>query len=411
MRLGVLRHREFRLVFIAQGVSVLGDRMVSVALAFAVLGLGGTASEVGLVLACRMLPMVACLLAGGVVADRVSRRAVMVTADLVRLGSQGLMGALVVAGAGDVWSIAVLAGVGGAATGFFNPASTGLLPALVPPEEVQPANGLRATAMAGGEIAGPVIAGVVVAGAGPGWAILADAATFAVSAACLTNLRLPQRLPREAATSFAHDLRDGWKAFRSRTWVWTAVAIISVHNLLWGAWSALGPVVARDALGGAAAWGSVLAALGVGALLGGLAAVRVDPQRPLVVFAVTGTLMAIPLACLAAAAPVAVVAAGALVAGAAMMFGNSLWESSLQRHVPAGEISRVSAYDWFGSMAFSPFGLAMWGPIAAVTGVAPALWIAAAAWLVASAGLLAVPEIRRMTAFPATALATSRGTR
>src|SRR4051812_32018779 len=123
MRLGVLRHREFRLVFFAQGVSVLGDRMVSVALAFAVLGLGGTASDVGLVLACRMLPMVACLLAGGVVADRVSRRAVMVTADLVRVASQGLMGALLLAGQAEIWTLAVLAGVTGAAGGFFNPAS------------------------------------------------------------------------------------------------------------------------------------------------------------------------------------------------------------------------------------------------------------------------------------------------
>ena len=382
MRLGVLRRREFRLVFLAQGVSVLGDRMVSVALAFAVLSVGGSASAVGLVLACRTLPMVVCLLAGGVVADRTSRRAVMVAADVVRIGTQGLTGALLIAGTAHVWSIALLAGVAGGATGFFQPASTGLLPALVPPEEVQQANGLRSTAMAGGEIAGPVIAGVVVAGAGPGWAIVADAATFAVSAACLVNLRLPRRLPREATTSFARDLRDGWTAFRSRTWVWTAVAIISVHNLLWGAWSALGPVVARDELGGAAAWGTVLAVLGVGALLGGIAAVRADPERPLVVFAVTGTLFAVPLSCLAVAAPVPVLAAGALLAGAAMMFGNSLWESALQRHVPASEISRVSAYDWFGSMAFSPFGLAMWGPIAAVTGISAALWIAAAAWLV-----------------------------
>jgi hypothetical protein len=265
--------------------------------------------------------------------------------------------------------------------------------------------------MASGEIAGPAIAGVIVAGAGPGWAFLADAATFAASAACLVNLRLPRRLPRESATSFARDLRDGWTAFRSRTWVWSAVAIISVHNLIWGAWSALGPVVAREQLGGAAAWGTVLAVLGVGALLGGIAAVRLDPRRPLAVFAVTGTVFAIPLACLAAAAPVAVLAAGALLAGAAMMFGNAVWESALQRHIPATEISRVSAYDWFGSMAFTPFGLAMWGPIAAATGLSRALWIAAAAWLAASAALLAVPEIRRLPRLPATALATSRGTR
>src|SRR4051812_34678657 len=161
MELGVLRQREFRLVFLAQGVSVLGDRMVAVALAFAVLELGGSATAVGLVLASRMLPLVGSLLAGGVVADRVSRRAVMVTADLVRLGSQGAIAALLIGGGARVWMLAVLSGVTGAATGFFNPASTGLLPALVKPEELQQANGLRATVMAGGGVVGAAVGGGV----------------------------------------------------------------------------------------------------------------------------------------------------------------------------------------------------------------------------------------------------------
>ncbi len=408
MRLGVLRHREFRLVFLAQGISVLGDRMVSVALAFAVLGLGGTASDVGLVLACRLLPMVACLLAGGVVADRVSRRAVMVTADLVRVGSQGLMGALLLAGAAHVWTLAVLAGVTGAAGGFFQPASTGLLPSLVTPEELQPANGLRSTAMAGGEIVGPAVAGVLVAGAGAGWAIVADAATFAASAACLANLRLPPLPAGERTTSFFTELRDGWTAFRSRTWVWAAVAIIAIDNVLWGAWSALGPVVAHERLGGATAWGTVLAVFGVGALLGGVAAVRTDPARPLVVVAVVGIAFSVPLACLAAGAPLAVLAAGALLTGVATMVCNSVWESTLQRHIPPDQLSRVSAYDWFGSMAFAPLGLILWGPIAAASGLSSALWIAAAVQAATSVALLAVPEIRRLPAMP---LALSRGTR
>jgi MFS family permease len=411
MRLGVLRHREFRLVFLAQGVSVLGDRMVSVALAFAVLGLGGTASDVGLVLASRMLPMVACLLAGGVVADRVSRRAVMVTADLARVASQGAMGALLVAGEAHIWTLAVLAGVTGAAGGFFQPASTGLLPALVAPEDLQPANGLRSTAMAGGEIAGPAIAGVLVAGAGPGWAILIDAATFAASAACLVNLRLPARPAGERTTSFLAELRDGWTAFHARTWVWAAVAIIAAGNMVWGAWSTLGPVVARERLGGAAAWGTVLAVFGIGALLGGVAAVRSDPRRPLVVVAVVGAGFAVPLSLLAGGAPLAVLAAGALLAGLAMMVCNTVWESTLQRHIPPDQLSRVSAYDWFGSMAFSPLGMILWGPVAAATGTSAALWIAAAVQGATCLALLAVPEVRRLPRLPATALAASRGTR
>src|SRR4051794_10019459 len=410
MELGVLRQREFRLVFLAQGVSVLGDRMVAVALAFAVLELGGSASAVGLVLASRMLPLVGSLLAGGVVADRVSGRAVMVTADLVRLCSQGAIAALLIGGGAQVWMLAVLSGVTGAATGFFNPASTGLLPALVKPEDLQQANGLRATVMAGGEIVGPAVAGGLVATVGAGWAIGIDALTFAGSAAFLANLRLPVALPR-AGGSFMRELRDGWTAFRSRRWVWLPVSIFAFANMLWGAWSALGPVVAASELGGAAAWGTVLAVLGVGALVGGVVAVRVDPARPLVVFAIGGIGLALPLACLAAAAPLPVIAFGAFAAGVSLMLGNSLWESTLQRHIPAEQLSRVSAYDWFGSLAFQPIGLAIWGPIAGLIGISPALWIAAGLQFATVLALLAVPEVRHLPAFPATPLAGKRGTR
>jgi MFS family permease len=408
--LGVLRQREFRLVFCAHGVSVIGDRMVAVALAFAVLEVGGSAADVGLVLAARTLPLVLALLAGGVVADRVSRQAVMVVADLVRLVSQGLLAVLLIAGTAEVWMIALLSGVGGAASGFFNPASTGLLPALVAPEDIQEANGLRATVMAGGEIAGPAIAGVLVAGVGAGWALAIDALTFAASAAFLARLRLPKSLPRAGGT-FIHELKEGWTAFRSRRWVWLPVAVFSLGNMLWGAFSALGPVVAARDLGGAAAWGTVLAVLGLGALLGGLIAVRVHPRRPLKLFAEVSVAFAAPLACLAVGAPLPVIAAGAFAAGVSLMLGNSVWESTLQRHIPPEQLSRVSAYDWFGSFAFQPIGYAIWGPVADWIGLSPALWIAAAAQLATAGMLLAVPEVRHLPAFPASPLAGRRGTR
>jgi MFS family permease len=247
--LDVLRTREFRLLFSGQAVSVLGDRMALVALAFAVLEIGGSASDVGLVLAAGAFPLVATVLAGGVVADRVSRRAVMVAADLVRVVSQGTMAVLLIAGVADVWMLALVAGVTGAATGFFSPASTGLLPEVVLAEQLQPANGLRASASSTGEILGPVLGGVLVAAAGAGWAIAVDAVTFAVSAACLSMLRVPTRGAVQRS-SFIADLREGWVAFRSRRWVWTFVLYFAMGNLLWGTWSALGPIVAERDLGG-----------------------------------------------------------------------------------------------------------------------------------------------------------------
>ena len=294
--LAVLRLRDFRLLFSAYAVSVFGDRMVTIALAFAVLELGGSASDVGIVLACRTLPLVGSLLVGGVVADRMSRRTVMVAADLSRLASQGLLATLLIAGSPPIWGLAVLSGAICAATGFFNPASTGLMPAVIPTEQLQQANGLRATAMSGGEILGPAIAGVLIASVGP-----------------------ERRLDRISLAA----------------WVWTLVAAAALGNLLWGAFNVLGPLVAQRELGGAAVWGGVMAAMGAGALAGALLAIRVRPRRPLVLSLLALTLFAAPPALLAAGVPAAVLAIGTFLAGSGMMLGTAVYESTFQRRIPA----------------------------------------------------------------------------
>jgi MFS family permease len=347
------------------------------------------------VLAARTLPLVASLLVGGVVADRVSRRTVMVVADLSRLATQGALALLLITGDPPIWALAVLSGLTGAATGFFEPASIGMMPAVVAPERLQQANGLRATAIAGGEILGPVIAGGLVAAAGAGYALGIDAITFGVSAALLAALHVAPRMPREPST-FLTDLKEGWGAFRSRAWVWSIVLSASLGNVLWGAWSSLGPVVADADLGGAAVWGGVLGAMGVGALLGAVAGIRVRPRRPLLLASLVFSLFAAPLAMLAIGAPAPVVGVGAFLAGAGMMLGGSIWESTLQRRVPAESLSRVASYDWFGSLAFRPLGLIVWGPIAAAIGLYEALGIAAALLFVSILAPLAVREVRTM---------------
>jgi hypothetical protein len=393
--LAVLRVREFRLLFAAQAVSVVGDRLVPVALAFAVLRLGGGPTQVGLVLASRTVMLVAALLVGGVVADRVPRGRVMVAADVARCVTQGVLAALLLGGVASIGVVALLAGLTGAGTGFFNPASTGLLPAVVRPDRLQEANGLRATATAGGEIAGPLIGGLLVAAVGTGWAFAVDAASFAVSAALLARLRLAPDAAREAS-SFLADLRAGWSAFRSLRWLWAFVAASAFGNLLWGAWSVLGPVIAERKLGGAAVWGAILAAMGIGTLAGAVLAIRLRPRRPLVLATVAAAALVAPLACLAAGAPAGLIAAGALLAGGGMMLGNSVWESTLQREAPAASLSRLSAYDWFGSMAFQPLGLAIWGPLSAVLGLSTSLWLAAGLMAASLLAVLAVPDIRSL---------------
>jgi predicted MFS family arabinose efflux permease len=393
--LDVLRHTPFRRLLGAAAISWFGDRMVTVALAFAVLGVDESASSIGLVLAARTGAQLVCLLLGGVVADRASRRAIMVGADISRLLTQGLLAAIVIAGTAEVWSIALLAALGGAASGFFSPASVGLLPAIVEPDRLQQANGLRATAMSAGEIGGPVLAGVLVAAVGPGWALGVDAATFGASALLLAGVRVPARTER-ARASLWDEFREGWTIFRRTTWVWTFVLWASLANVTWGAWSVLGPLIAQRDLGGAAAWGAINAALGVGALVGALGAIRQMPRRPVLAAALTGFTQVPAIALLALGAPAPAIALGALAFGVGMMFGNAVWESALQRSIDPVALSRVSAYDWFGSFAFAPVGFAIWGPIAAAVGTGEALWISGAISVVSTVVLLCVRDVRRL---------------
>jgi MFS family permease len=398
--LALLREPNYRRVFAASAVSWLGDRMVGVALAFAVLSLTDSPAALGLVLAARTVPLVLLMPAGGVFADRLSRRAVMIAADLVRLGTQGATAALLIAGVAEVWMLAALAALGGAASAFFTPAAMGLLPSVVAPERLQEANGLRGVALSAGEVAGPLLAGALVAGPGPGWALAVDAATFGLSALFLVGLRLPAHV-RAAQASFVRELAEGWAAVRSRTWLVALMIAASLVNMLWAAFSVLGPVVAERRLGGAGAWSVIVAALGAGTIAGGVLAVRWSPPRPLVVNAVGVAVFGLPLAALAAGLPTAGIAAATLVGGAALMFGNTLWETTIQRRVPGAVLSRVTAFGEVGAFAAAPIGYAIWGPVGAAVGVSAALWLAFSLQVAVAAGLLAVREIRASPRAPA----------
>jgi MFS family permease len=392
----VLRSRNVRLLLIGQGISALGDRMVMVALAFAVLEIGGGASQVGLVLAAGGAPMIAAVIVGGVIADQVSRRSILVVTDLLRVVTQTATAVLLIADQAQVWSLAVLAAAAGLGTGLFSPASTGLLPELVSGEDMQRANAFRSSVRSAGEIVGPLLAGVLVATVGAGVTFAIDAATFAISAASLMAMRLPVRVVPAVSAGFVRDLRDGWSAFRSRRWVWATVGYFAFANIMWAAWMSLGPVAADRHLGGAGAWGSVLAAVGIGALAGSLVATRTDPIRPLLVLAAMEALLALPLALLAGGAPVALLALAAFASGVGESVGMAVWNSTLQRQIPPESLGRVVSYDYFGSLLFMPIGMALWGPIAAAIGLGAALWLAFGLMLLIIAVMFALPDTRRL---------------
>jgi predicted MFS family arabinose efflux permease len=402
---------RFKLLFAGRAISDLGDKLVPVALAFAVLGLDSSASALGLVFAARMVPMLVLVLVGGVWADRLRRNVVMLTADGVRACTQATAGFLLITGRAEIWHLMVLMAVYGAAQAFFDPASTGLVPQTVSADLLQRANGMLQLSRSTANVVGPALGGVLVATVGAGWAFVADSATFIASAAFLALLRI-ERETREVRARFTADLVEGWREFTSRTWVWVSVAHFALfHLFVLAPFWVLTPIVADEELGGASAYATILAAMGVGSILGGLLALRVEPRRPLAV-AFAGILLEVPLyLALAGAAPVAVIAAFALVGSAAINFASTLWLTVLQTNIPERALSRVSSYDWLGSLVFLPAGYVLAGPAAEAFGVAETL-VFAAGWSLASTlvvlSLEAIRGVRRSRAKsalePATAL-------
>ncbi len=394
--MGPLRERNFFLLFVGQSVSNLGNSLVPVALTFALLDLTHSAADLGYVLGAEAAAQVAFLLAGGVIADRISRRAVMLASDIVRGAAEAVLGILLITGRPSIWVIGALAVAQGAAGAAFLPASTGLVPAVVSPANLQQANQLQQVASAAASIAGPAVAGVLVVTTSPGWAILLDAGSFAVSVALLAAMQL-ESVPRPARQHFLRDLRDGWDEFRSRSWLWPMVIAFSIVNMLVGAYSVLGPVASQRYFGGAAAWATVATVSGIGSVAGGLMAARLRPRHPLragVSVAAIGGLT--PLA-FAAGLPVPAIAAVGAFAGTGIILFLSLFNSTMQRQVPEHSLSRVTSYTWFGALIAYPLGLAIAGPVASVLPVRTALLVTGSLQIVAILSLLGVREVRNLT--------------
>ncbi|HEX6491024.1 MAG TPA: MFS transporter [Gaiellaceae bacterium] len=397
--LGALQEREFRLFFTGQLVSLLGDAVTPFALAWAVLDLTGSARDLGFVIAAKTAPLVIFLLVGGVFADRLPRRGVMLTADVVRMGIQAATAALLLSHTARVWELIVLQAFAGTGTAFFNPASTGLTPMTVSAERLQQANALRGMSMASMQLVGPALAGILILTVGPGYALAIDAASFGISAFYLARLHLPAHvsLPPQ---SFARDLLEGWHEFVARTWVWLIVVSASLGNMMSSVWLVLAATWIKQGHGGAGAWTAILIVSAAGALVAGATALRIKPRRPLLLACVVVIPNAVPIILLALKLLWETFVVAALVTGFGNMLFNTLWETTLQQHIPPTSLSRVSAYDWFGSLLCQPLGLALAGVVAAGIGMSRTLWIAAAVDLVAVAAMLAAPSVRRLERLP-----------
>ncbi len=424
-----LHFQAFRQLFFGRFASFLGNAVAPIALAFAVLDLSGSVAALGLVIACRTIPQVLLMLFGGVVADRFSRSRVMVVSSALGSVTQGLAAALLLSGHAQIWQLAAIEAVNGAVGAFAFPASAGLTPQTVPGSVLQQANALLRLAINGAFIGGAVLGGLLVASVGSGWALMVDACTFGIAAFCFSRMRLvpptptapgstattiptppPTPTPTDAALLAEHvpavtgqsapsvlaDLKEGWREFSTRTWLWSVVVAFSFINAAEsGSVGVLGPFVADESVG-RAGWGFTLAAVSIGMVLGALVALRVRPRRTLFV-GMLGIIFMVPfLLALAWHPTVPVLVLTGLVSGAGIETFGIYWDLSMQQHVPQDVLSRVYSYDALGSLIFIPIGQIAAGPLASAVGTEEALVIAAVIIVIATLATLALPSVRRL---------------
>lgn len=395
--LAPLRHREFRLLFLGRLTSLSGSAIAPIALAFAVLHLTHSATDLGLVLAAGAVPQIVLFLFGGVIADRFRRNRVMVVTDVISAAAQFAACALVLNGSVEIWHLAVLNAIRGGSSAFFFPAAQGLTPQTVPDGQLQEANALLRLTFSGTNIVGASLGGILVATVGPGWALGFDGVTYLLGALFIAAMRVPSTRVAAVGSTVLRELREGWDEFSSRTWLWTIVLSATIANCTMQIGvTVLGPYVAETELGGAASWGFIAGAAGVGFLIGGLIALRIRPKRPLLLAQIVVLLGGCWMLGLALGLPVWAIAVGAGLAGVGFEIFGVFWDLSLQQHIPRDRLSRVYSYDALGSFVAIPIGQALAGPLAAAIGVTEAIWLAFAMFMFGQAMSLLVPSVRTL---------------
>jgi predicted MFS family arabinose efflux permease len=397
-RFPALGYRDFRLLLADRLLAPGAFAFSMVGVSFAVLDATGSTADLSYVLAAQILPALVFAMVGGVFADRFAPQRVIVAANVMIAAGEGGFGLLVLLGQPQLWQMIGLETLTGAGMAVFYPASQALLPRLVPGRLLQEASAMSRLAMNAAQMAGAGIAGVFVAATGPGWAL----ATCGIGMFGTVPLLLAIRAPGAARTqspNVLRELRDGWSAFASRRWLWATTIQYSVVLAAWyGAFDVLGPVVAREHLGGPAAWGLITAADAVGLIVGGVIALRVTVQRPILCVVLIGATCSITPLALAALWPLPVICLAAVGLGIAVEFMMVQWTVTMARNVPADLLARVSAYDVIGSVGAMPLGALVVGPIAAAAGVSATQYGAAALIVLASALTLLAPEVRQLRA-------------
>jgi MFS family permease len=394
-----LRIRDFAFLWAGATVSLMGDGIYVVALAWQVYELSNSPTALSLVGVAWTLPLAAFVLVGGVVTDRVERRRVMIAADLLRVLAAGAIGLLSLTGTVELWHLILLAVVFGTGEAFFGPAFTSIVPQIVPRHLLLEANSLdqfiRPLAFM---LIGPALGGWIVAVLGPGEAFLLNAASFAVSAVAVSLMR-PRPLARREGErpTVLRELREGLAFVRAHTWLWATLLAAAIFLLAyWGPVDVLVPYrVRNDVGGGADDFGLVLACGGVGSILAALfVGQRGLPRRHITFMYLAWTVGSFALVGFGLATAVWQLMAISLAEGACFTAGLVVWGTLVHTLVPAGLLGRVTSLDWFISTSLVPVSFALTGPIAGSIGVETTLVAAGIAAAAATLVCLFIPGVR-----------------
>jgi MFS family permease len=402
-----LRERQFRLLWLGQIASGMGDALIPVALAFAVLSVNRSATALGAVLAAFTLTRVAFTLIGGVVADRLPRRAVMLACDAVRAAVEAFTAVMLFTHHMTLPLFLVTGAIFGAASAFFGPAADGLVPQTVSAANLQPANALLGISRNALNIFGPAVSGALVALAGTGWVFAIDSVSFVVSGFFLVQLRVRTHV-RPEPSHFLSQLRDGFHEVTSRPWVRAPILGFAISNFCFAAFIVLGPKIFLEHFNGAGDWGIVSACGAIGGILGGLASVRFRPRHPLSAGFFACMLIAVPIAALAGPLPVLAISASWALGLGSVSLCNTWWETTLQRDIPESVYARVRSYDILVSFVFMPLGFVVFPLLARGLGYERTLLAAAVVTAATNLVVAFTPGVHAVTEAPVTAHAEPR---
>lgn len=393
---GALAHSPFRWFYVGRTVSLFGSGMTPVALAFAILQVRHGQQLFGPVMASEILPNIIMLLIGGSVADHYRRDRLLQFTSIGAGGAQAGIAAVVLTGANPYW-IFPLAIMNGAIGAFTAPAIRGIIPELVDPNDIQQANAYLNTSRSVAKIVGPAAAGLLAATVGGGWAIALDALSFLVAGICLARVKTAAHPAVLPPSPLVYQMRAGWSYFIRRPWIWSITAAFTVMNpMQMGAWRVLGPIIALRSFG-AAAWGLTLSLQALGLLAASLIMVRLRFAHPLRAAQTAAALVGVPMVVLGLRLGLPCLMCAAIVAGFGSSVAGVAWNTSLQQGVPKDKLSRVMAFDDFGSFAAIPFGLMLAMPAANRWGFAAVETIAGLIWMVAALIPLFERGVRQMT--------------